>query len=60
LVRWPGRYADPRGAVMWDRVTKLLAPRWVEGSAVASGLVEGMATASRIVEGSIETAGQAR
>jgi DNA polymerase-1 len=41
LVRWPGRYADPRGAVMWDRVTKRLAPRWVEGSATASGIVEG-------------------
>jgi DNA polymerase I len=24
VVRWPGRYADPRGAVMWDRVMKLL------------------------------------
>jgi DNA polymerase I len=23
-VHWPGRYMDGRGAVMWDRVTKLL------------------------------------
>jgi DNA polymerase I-like protein with 3'-5' exonuclease and polymerase domains len=24
VVRWPDRYADPRGMVMWDRVTELL------------------------------------
>ena len=24
VIRWPDRYADPRGAVMWDRVTELL------------------------------------
>jgi hypothetical protein len=24
FVRWPSRYSDPRGAVMWDRVTRLL------------------------------------
>jgi DNA polymerase-1 len=24
IVQWPGRYADPRGAVMWARVTELL------------------------------------
>jgi hypothetical protein len=24
VVRWPDRYADPRGTVMWDRVTELL------------------------------------
>jgi hypothetical protein len=24
LVRWPGRYMDPRGAVMWDTVMALL------------------------------------
>jgi hypothetical protein len=24
LVEWPDRYADPRGAVMWSRVTELL------------------------------------
>jgi DNA polymerase I len=23
IVRWPARYMDGRGAVMWDRVTKL-------------------------------------
>jgi hypothetical protein len=23
-IRWPERYMDPRGAVMWERVTKLL------------------------------------
>jgi DNA polymerase I len=25
VVTWPGRYGDPRGQVMWDRVTALLA-----------------------------------
>jgi DNA polymerase I len=25
VVRWPGRYADPRGEVMWTRVTELVA-----------------------------------
>ncbi len=25
VVRWPDRYSDPRGRVMWDRVTELLA-----------------------------------
>ena len=24
ITRWPDRYMDPRGAVMWDQVTKLL------------------------------------
>jgi DNA polymerase I-like protein with 3'-5' exonuclease and polymerase domains len=24
LIRWPGRYADPRGAVMWKRITEIL------------------------------------
>ena len=24
LVRWPERYADKRGQVMWDTVTRLL------------------------------------
>jgi DNA polymerase I len=24
VVHWPDRYSDPRGAVMWDRVSKLL------------------------------------
>ena len=24
IVRWPDRYADPRGAVMWDRVMDLV------------------------------------
>jgi hypothetical protein len=24
VIRWPGRYADPRGAVMWETVTSLL------------------------------------
>jgi DNA polymerase I len=27
LVRYPDRYTDPRGAVMWDRVTRLIAKR---------------------------------
>jgi hypothetical protein len=24
IVRWPDRYMDPRGAVMWHRVEQLL------------------------------------
>jgi DNA polymerase-1 len=24
ITAWPDRYTDPRGTVMWDRVTKLL------------------------------------
>jgi DNA polymerase-1 len=44
LVRWPGRYVDPRGAKMFQRVTKLLAPRWVEGHATVSGTVEGLSS----------------
>ena len=24
IVRWPDRYTDPRGVVMWDRVAELL------------------------------------
>jgi hypothetical protein len=24
IVRWPARYSDPRGQVMWERVTRLL------------------------------------
>jgi hypothetical protein len=24
LVEWPNRYADPRGRVMWERVTEIL------------------------------------
>src|SRR3954453_15813210 len=24
IVRWPARYSDPRGAVMWERATRLL------------------------------------
>ena len=24
VIRWPDRYADPRGRVMWDRVNELL------------------------------------
>jgi DNA polymerase I len=24
ITRWPGRYMDPRGVVMWERVMKLL------------------------------------
>lgn len=23
-VRWPGRYTDPRGTVMWERIVGLL------------------------------------
>jgi DNA polymerase I len=50
-VCWPNRYADPRGQVMWQRVTNLLAPRWVEGTATATGIVEGTATGVAGVEG---------
>jgi DNA polymerase I len=25
LIRYPNRYQDPRGAVMWDRVSRLVA-----------------------------------
>jgi DNA polymerase I len=25
LIRYPDRYSDPRGAVMWDRVNRLVA-----------------------------------
>jgi DNA polymerase-1 len=24
LIEWPNRYADPRGAVMWERVSEIL------------------------------------
>jgi hypothetical protein len=24
ITRWPARYMDPRGAVMWERVARLL------------------------------------
>jgi hypothetical protein len=27
VVRWPDRYMDPRGAVMWDRVVQLIGRR---------------------------------
>ena len=27
LVRWPNRYSDPRGEVMWSRVTELVGLR---------------------------------
>jgi hypothetical protein len=27
VVRYPDRYHDQRGAVMWDQVTKLIAAR---------------------------------
>jgi hypothetical protein len=27
IVRYPDRYADPRGAVMWERVMKLIHER---------------------------------
>jgi len=28
VTKWPNRYSDPRGTVMWERVTKLLARQW--------------------------------
>ena len=27
IVRYPDRYMDPRGQVMWDRVMRLIAKR---------------------------------
>ena len=24
VIEWPNRYADPRGRVMWERVTEIL------------------------------------
>jgi DNA polymerase I len=35
-VLYPNRYSDPRGAVMWDRVTGLVAARRQIGKAVAA------------------------
>jgi DNA polymerase I-like protein with 3'-5' exonuclease and polymerase domains len=28
VTRWPSRYMDPRGAVMWERVSRLLPSQW--------------------------------
>jgi DNA polymerase I len=28
VTKWPNRYRDPRGTVMWERVAKLLAKQW--------------------------------
>ena len=28
ITRWPARYMDPRGTVMWERVAKLLPKQW--------------------------------
>jgi DNA polymerase I len=28
VTKWPNRYLDPRGTVMWERVAKLLAKQW--------------------------------
>jgi DNA polymerase family A len=33
LIRYPDRYSDPRGAVMWDRVTGLVAAQQIEKAA---------------------------
>ena len=27
VVRWPGRYMDPRGRAMWERITAMLEGR---------------------------------
>ena len=47
-VRYPDRYHDPRGAVMWDRVMRLIAARegakqrrWRDGRRVRSGAAAG-------------------
>ena len=48
LVRYPDRYPDPRGAVMWDRVMRLIADRegasnrrWRDGRPVRPGAASG-------------------
>ena len=33
VVRYPDRYMDPRGAVMWDRVIRLIAVRLAQAEA---------------------------
>ena len=35
VVRYPDRYQDPRGAVMWERVMKLVAKREAAKQAAA-------------------------
>jgi DNA polymerase-1 len=35
LVRYPDRYSDPRGAVMWGRVMELISKRQRAAKAVA-------------------------
>ena len=35
VIRYPDRYQDPRGAVMWDRVMELVAKREAAKQAVA-------------------------
>ena len=35
VVRYPDRYQDPRGAVMWQRVMKLVAKREAAKQVVA-------------------------
>jgi DNA polymerase I len=32
IVRWPDRYSDPRGKVMWETVTRLVAGVEASGS----------------------------
>jgi DNA polymerase I-like protein with 3'-5' exonuclease and polymerase domains len=36
-IHWPDRYADGRGAVMWERITKLLSAREGQGSQGSQG-----------------------
>ena len=33
ITRWPARYMDPRGTVMWERVVKLLPQQWSAATA---------------------------
>jgi hypothetical protein len=35
VIRYPDRYQDPRGAVMWERVMKLVAKREAAKQAAA-------------------------
>jgi hypothetical protein len=37
VVRWPDRFSDPRGQVMWDRVTNLLQQSPLEGQVGREG-----------------------
>ena len=37
VIRWPDRYGDERGQVMWDRITELLKRQGGEGPQEGEG-----------------------